>query len=81
MKVRNEWTAMPSCVHNTGATCEGVSPRCKYCGWNPKVSARRIAAIQAGDLTVNADGRKYLDVSKFQNAPQIPEERKNADAV
>lgn len=74
-------SAEASCVHNSLINCTGASARCNYCGWNPEVHKRRMATIHDGRLSVWPNGRKYLDVSKFQNAPQIPEERKNADAV
>lgn len=40
---------------------------CNTCGWNPKVSARRKAAIQKGALSIRKNGIRYLSLKSKVN--------------
>lgn len=55
--------ATPGCDGNAGVNCDSPQ-RCSYCGWNPAVSKCRIAAIRAGNLRTNQDGKKYLHINE-----------------
>ena len=46
----------PFCKFRTGVECSMFGDKCKKCGWNPDVEAKRIKEIEQG-------GKPYLKIN------------------
>lgn len=74
MNDTNERQGRP-CAGNSGISCSFLD--CDCCGWNPAVSAERIAQIRDGALRISVYGFEYYPVPRAGDDMGV--ETENAD--